>query len=538
MTIGGQDRIIQDVVSSYNRDEKEEAVQNKAQELGLPYYDFREIEISPDILSLISEEEARRGVVPIIRKGDSLIVGVVDPELRKSEDIVEYLSNHFDIEKALISIDSVKDILPRYEGLAKQVLTEERDYEIDILDSSITFKELESQLNSAELRDILKFILAAAIHAKSSDIHIEPQRDGVRLRFRIDGILHIVGFLERDRYEYVLSQIELSSGMKLNVNEAQEGRLEVNLSGQTTNVRVETLPTLYGDDVALRLFNTEATMLKLEDLGLFDYNRVVIDDMLLRPQGMVLVVGPTGSGKTTTIYAILNCLNNTRVKIISLEDPIEYAIPGVAQSQINEGESFGIRLKAVLREDPDIVMVGEIRDQDTANVALHAALTGHMMVSTFHANNAAAAVGLLKEITENNSLLASAVSLIIAQRLVRRICESCKKPVQPTKEQLDFAQRAFNGIPLEIKEGKQLEFYDAEGCNTCNGLGYSGRIGIFEMMPFSIELQKLISREDITIAEIQEAAKSLGMVTMEQDGLLKSIAGITSIKEVMSAIRE
>lgn len=538
MTIGGQDRIIQDVVSSYNRDEKEVAVQNKAQGLGLPYYDFREIEISPDILSLVSQEEARRGVVPIIRKGDSLIVGVVDPELRKSEDIVEYLSNHFDIEKALISIDSVKDILPRYEGIAKQVLTEERDYEIDILDSSITFKELESQLNSAELRDILKFILAAAIHAKSSDIHIEPQRDGVRLRFRIDGILHIVGFLERDRYEYVLSQIELSSGMKLNVNEAQEGRLEVNLSGQTTNVRVETLPTLYGDDVALRLFNTEATMLKLEDLGLFDYNRVVIDDMLLRPQGMVLVVGPTGSGKTTTIYAILNCLNNTRVKIISLEDPIEYAIPGVAQSQINEGESFGIRLKAVLREDPDIVMVGEIRDQDTANVALHAALTGHMMVSTFHANNAAAAVGLLKEITENNSLLASAVSLIIAQRLVRRICESCKKPVQPTKEQLDFAQRVFNGIPLEIKEGKKLEFYGAEGCNACNGLGYSGRIGIFEMMPFSIELQKLISREDITIAEIQEAAKSLGMVTMEQDGLLKSIAGITSIKEVMSAIRE
>lgn len=538
MTIGGQDRIIQDVVSSYNRDEKEEAVQNKAKGLGLPYYDFREIEISPDILSLISGEEARRGVVPIIRKGDSLIVGVVDPELRKSEDIVEYLSNHFDIEKALISIDSVKDILPRYEGLTKQILTEERDYEIDILDSSITFKELESQLNSAELRDILKFILAAAIHAKSSDIHIEPQRDGVRLRFRIDGILHIVGFLERDRYEYVLSQIELSSGMKLNVNEAQEGRLEVNLSGQTTNVRVETLPTLYGDDVALRLFNTEATMLKLEDLGLFDYNRVVIDDMLLRPQGMVLVVGPTGSGKTTTIYAILNCLNDTRVKIISLEDPIEYAIPGVAQSQINEGESFGIRLKAVLREDPDIVMVGEIRDQDTANVALHAALTGHMMVSTFHANNAAAAVGLLKEITENNSLLASAVSLIIAQRLVRRICESCKKPVQPTKEQLDFAQRVFNGIPLEIKEGKKLEFYGAEGCNACNGLGYSGRIGIFEMMPFSIELQKLISREDITIAEIQEAAKSLGMVTMEQDGLLKSIAGITSIKEVMSAIRE
>jgi type IV pilus assembly protein PilB len=428
--------------------------------------------------------------------------------------------------------------LPRYEGLEKQVLGEERDYVIELLDTSITFKELESQLNSAELRDILKYILSAAIHAKSSDIHIEPQREGARVRFRIDGVLHIVGHLKRDRYEYILSQIELASGMKLNVDEAQEGRLEVTIGGFTTNVRVETLPTLYGDDVALRLFNTEATMLQLEDLGLFEYNRSVINNILSRPQGMILVVGPTGSGKTTTIYAILNKLNNPSLKIISLEDPIEYAIPGVAQSQINEGESFGVRLKAVLREDPDIVMVGEIRDADTANVALHAALTGHMMISTFHANNAAAAVGLLKEITENNSLLASGVSLVIAQRLVRRLCEKCKKVHQPSKVEADFAQRVFNDIPTEAKRDKKLEFYDSEGCDACNRLGYNGRIGIFEMMPLSVELQKLIGREGITIAEIQEAAKGSGMVTMEQDGLLKAISGITSVEEVMNAVRE
>lgn len=538
MATEGQDRTIQNVVSSFNRDEKEADIRRWADKLGLLYYDFRKMELSPDVLSLISVEDARRGVVPIARKGDILIVGLIDPEMKKTEDIVNYLATHFKIEKALISVDSVKDILPRYEGLEKQVLEEERDYEIELVDSSITFKELEAHLNSAELRDILKFILAAAIQAKSSDIHIEPQREGARVRFRIDGVLHIVGELKRERYEYILSQIELSSGMKLNVNEAQEGRLEVTIGGQTTNVRVETLPTLYGDDVALRLFNTEATMLKVEDLGLSEYNRAIVDNILLRPQGMVLVVGPTGSGKTTTIYAILNKLNRSGIKIISLEDPIEYAIAGVAQSQINEGDSFGIRLKAVLREDPDIVMVGEIRDADTANVALHAALTGHMMVSTFHANNAAAAIGLLKEITENNTLLSSGISLIIAQRLVRRLCEKCKKQYQPSKEEFYFAQRVFNDTPANIREGRYLEFFTSEGCGACNGLGYSGRIGIFEMMPLNVELQKLINREEITIAEIQEAAKKLGMVTMEQDGLLKAIAGVTSIEEVMNAVRE
>jgi type IV pilus assembly protein PilB len=538
MSTEGNNRIIQNVVSSFNRDEKEHDVQNQAANLGMPYFDFRKMELAPDVLALLSKDEAARGVVPIFKKGDSLIIGVTTPENPKVESIIEYLAAHFKIEKALISIDSVKDALLRYEGLGKQVLGEERDYEIELVDSSMTFKELEAQLNSAELRDILKFILSAAIHAKSSDIHIEPQREGARVRFRIDGVLHIVGQLKKDRYQYVLSQIELASGMKLNVDEAQEGRLEVTVQGLTTNVRVETLPTLYGDDIALRLFNTEATMLMLEDLGLHDYNRVIIDSVLIRPQGMVLVVGPTGSGKTTTIYAVLNKLNKPGIKIISLEDPIEYAIPGVAQSQINEGDSFGTRLKAVLREDPDIVMVGEIRDAETANVALHAALTGHMMISTFHANNAAAAVGLLKEITDNNSLLASGISLIIAQRLVRRLCEKCKHPYQPTEDELKFAQRVFNDARVDIKEGKKLEFFESEGCDACNRLGYNGRIGIFEMMPLTIELQKLISREDITIGEIQEAAKKSGMVTMEQDGLLKAIAGTTSISEVMNAVRE
>ncbi|MDD3678755.1 MAG: GspE/PulE family protein [Patescibacteria group bacterium] len=529
---------IQRAVSSFNRDQKEADVERQAVALGMPYYDFRKMELPTDVISLVSEVEAARGVVPISRSGDNLVVGITNPDTTKIEDILEYLASHFKIEKALISIDSVKDILPRYEGLIKQNLTEERDYEITIAESSVTFKELEEQLNLAPLKDILKFILSAAIHAKSSDVHLEPQREGARIRFRIDGVLHIVGKIKKDRYDYILSQVELASGMKLNVNEAQEGRLEVVLKGTTVNVRVETMPTLYGDDIALRIFNTESTMLELKDLGLNDYNRGIVENVLSRPQGMILVVGPTGAGKTTTIYAIINRLNEPGLKIITLEDPIEYAIAGVSQSQIDENEGFSVRLKAVLREDPDIVMVGEIRDAETANVALHAALTGHMMISTFHANNAAAALGLLKEITEDNSLLSSGINLIVAQRLVRKLCENCKKKTELSEEEYQFAQRIYNDTPEEIRGERTLDFYEPVGCDLCNNLGYLGRTGIFETLPLTVDLQKIINKEKVTITEIQEAAKVSGMVTMEQDGLLKAMDGITSLDEIMRAVRE
>jgi type II secretory ATPase GspE/PulE/Tfp pilus assembly ATPase PilB-like protein len=534
----GQQRVIQNVVSSYNRDQKEKETGERAASLGLPYYDVRRLELAPDNLSLISVQEAQMGILPLFKKGDALIVGVAEPNGKSIVPVLDYLSQFFKIQQALITWDAVKDALPRYEGLARQSLDEERDYEIELAEASMTFKELEAQLNSASLRDVLKFILSAAIHANSSDIHLEPQREGCRIRFRIDGVLHVVGVLKRDRYEYVLSQIELASGMKLNVNEAQEGRLEIDLRNSTVNVRVETMPTLYGDDVALRLFNTQATMLELKDLGLSDYNRAIIDELLARPQGMVLVVGPTGAGKTTTIYAILNRLNEPGFKIITLEDPIEYALPGIAQSQINEGGTFSERLMAVLREDPDIIMVGEIRDAETAGVALHAALTGHLMVSTFHANNAATAIGLLKEITENSTLLASGINLIVAQRLVRRLCDKCKKVSSPSPEIYQFATQVFESIPEGLRTGKQLAFYEPVGCDACNGLGYTGRVGIFELLPLSVEMQKLINREDVTVAEIQEAALQTGMVSMEQDGILKVIDGITSIEEVARAVKE
>lgn len=534
----GQKKNLQDTVSSFNRDEKEEMVQKQAEELKLPYFDLREMEISPDVLSLISGAEAASGIIPISLKGKDLVLGLADPKRAEEKSVFEYLAKHFKVQAALISWNSVKDNLPRYQGLVKQVLDKPSDYEIQAVESPLTFAELESQLNNAPLQDILKYVISIAVQTNSSDIHLEPQKEGARIRFRIDGVLHIVGNLTAERFKYILSQIELSSGMKLNVNEAQEGRLEVKLADKSLGIRVETMPTLYGDDISLRIFNTEATMLSVADLGFYDYDKKVLDAALDRPQGMILVVGPTGAGKTSTIYATLNALNSTEVKIITLEDPIEYALPGVTQSQINEDESFAERLKAVLREDPDIVMVGEIRDSETADTALHAALTGHVMISTFHANNAATALSLLKEISTESSLLASSINLIIAQRLVRKLCQTCRKPYKPKPAEMEFAKKVFGEIPTDISGERKLEFFTGDGCEACNGIGYTGRTGIFELLTVSAEMQKALSRDDITVMEIQELGKRSGMITMEQDGLLKAIDGVTSISEVMRTIKE
>lgn len=526
------------VAASYNRDELEEATQKQAAVLGLPYFDIRTVELLPDTLSLVSVEEAQAGILPILKKSDHLTIGVADPKSEKIKTVVEYLSKYFKPELVLISWEAIKEVLPQYQGLKKQILEQKSDYEIEAIATPLTFSELKDQINNAPLQDILKYIVSIAIESKSSDIHFEPQKDGARLRFRIDGVLHVVGQITKERFEYVLAQIELASGMKLNSDESQEGRLEVKLQGGNISIRVETMPTLYGDDISLRIFNTAATMLTLSDLGLYDYDKKILADSLARPQGMILVVGPTGAGKTSTIYATLNALNKTEVKIITLEDPIEYALPGITQSQIHEGESFNERLKAVLREDPDIVMVGEIRDGETADVALHAALTGHVMISTFHANDASTALGLLRELATEKTLLASAINLIIAQRLVRKLCEKCKRAHTLTEQEKRFADRIWAELPEKTKKGKKLEFFEAPGCESCNNLGFSGRIGIFEMLPLNIEMQKLVSREDMTVAELKEQAKKSGMITMEQDGLLKSVDGVTALSEVMQTIRE
>jgi type IV pilus assembly protein PilB len=523
---------------SYNREELEEAVRKQAESQKIPYLDVRTVNLLPDVLAIVSVEEAKGGVLPISKNGNQLVLGTANPQSEQTVKTTEYLSKFFTVQLMLISWEAIKDALPNYAGLTKVSLEQDTGYEIQAITTAVTFKELAEKINTAPLQDILKYMVTMAIESKSSDIHLEPEKDGARLRFRIDGVLHVVGQISTERFQYVLSQIELSSGMKLNVDEAQEGRLEVKLKDENISIRVETMPTLYGDDISLRIFNTAATMLSLADLGINDYDKKILSTALARPQGMILVVGPTGAGKTSTIYATLNALNSTEVKIITLEDPIEYALPGITQSQIHEGESFDERLKAVLREDPDIVMVGEIRDGDTADVALHAALTGHVMISTFHANDTATALGLLKELSSEKMLLSTAINLVIAQRLVRKLCEKCKTAHTLTPFEKEYVDKIWSETPEEAKVGKELNFFEAPGCEACGGLGFTGRVGIFEMLQLNLDLQKLLSRDDLTVAEFKEQAKKSGLLTMEQDGILKATEGITALSEVMKAIKE
>lgn len=537
-TMEGSQKTVQSAIQQFNREEEEQRAAQRAVQMGVSYFDVRNVQISPDVLSLLSVDDARRGVVAIIKKDKNVFLGATDPKGEVAQHAAAYLSKVFQVQVGLVTWDAIKDLLPKFDGVVQQNLEKKTDYEVRAADAPLTFEELITDLNEAPLQDILSYLVRIAIDSNSSDIHIEPSKSGARIRFRIDGVLHIVGNLSEERFKYVLSQIELTSGMKLNSNQSQEGRFEVSVKEKMVSVRVETMPTLYGDDISLRIFNTEAMMLSLENVGFNDYHWEIIKKAIERPQGIFLVVGPTGSGKTSTIYAVLNTINKPEIKIITLEDPIEYALDGITQSQIHEDESFYERLKAVLREDPDVVMVGEIREKETAEVAIHGALTGHVMISTFHANDTATAVTMLREITGNSTLLASAINMILAQRLVRRLCPHCKKDHILTGAEKEYVESRLKGIPPEVLKERPIKVFESTGCEKCAHIGYQGRVGIFEMLSPTIEFQKVIGREEATVAEIKQVAKTEGMITMEEDGIIKALDGITSIAEVMRAVRE
>lgn len=520
------------------RDGEEDETLRKALSLGVKYFDLRKVEIADDTLSILSKEEAERcEAFPVYNKNKHLIIGSPDPHKKEVADLVASLKPYFKlIELALISKPSFDSIIPRY-GAIKKVELGKRDDTIKVDVTITSFEELNSRLSSAPIQDLLKLILSSAMEANSSDIHVEPNKEDILVRFRIDGALHPITHLTKEKYNYILSQIELQAKIKLGVNYAQQGRFDIKHEDLHISVRVETIPTLYGDDIAIRIFNTQTEFLKVSDLGILDEQFNVIKEAISKPHGMVLVSGPTGSGKTSTIYAILNELNKPDVKIITLEDPVEYALSGLTQSQINEGESFADRLKATLREDPDIIMVGEIRDEGTAKTALQAALTGHLLISTIHANNAVTSIIRMVELTKDAPTFTASISLLIAQRLVRKICEYCREEYEPADLERKEAERILATFKPADQNNIKLKFFKGKGCDKCNNIGYKGRIGIFEFLQPKEELQRLIS-SNANIFDLQKAAIENGMVTMEQDGLIKVSRGITTISELIKAVKE
>jgi type II secretory ATPase GspE/PulE/Tfp pilus assembly ATPase PilB-like protein len=402
-------------------------------------------------------------------------------------------------------------------------------------------------LDTVRPDDVLAYLVQQAYSLKASDIHLENQRDNVRIRFRVDGVLHPVATMSKEKYGHLTAALASAANVSTNATDAQTGHISRSYkmaSGEdvTINLRVETIPAVYGMDAVMRLFNIRVELFKLDNLGLSSEELGVVQDVIKHPTGMVLVVGPTGSGKTTTLYSVINTLNTPERKIITLEDPVEYNLPGVVQIPVVgqlEGHDFSEKLRAVLRLDPDVVMVGEIRDQDTAKTALQGALTGHLVLSTFHASSAAAALTRMLDMVGINPLFANAMHLVMAQRLVRRLDDTSKQPYQPDEALKRQLQSVIDTFPSTIQKPdiNQITLYKA-GSSQQNPFGYAGQIALREQLRMTPGVQQILKLPPNQISTDQLEAKAIedGMRTMLQDGILKVIAGLTTLEEVYRVV--
>lgn len=396
-------------------------------------------------------------------------------------------------------------------------------------------KEIENSLKK-ETTEVLETILGGAIGLGTSDVHIEPEEEQVKLRIRFDGILRDILLLSKDIYGGILSRIKLLSGVKLNITDRpQDGRFSIIIEPTVIEVRVSALPTEYGETIVLRILNPKS-LVSLKDLGLREDLLRLFQQEIKKPNGMIIVTGPTGSGKTTTLYAFLKEIQSPEIKIITIEDPIEYHLAGISQTQTapEKGYNFASGLRSIVRQDPDVILVGEIRDLETADIGLQAALTGHLVLTTLHTNDAAGTVARLVNLGVKPADIGPALNIAIAQRLVRKVCPKCVKFEKPGAEQLDKIKKELNGISKNIKIlkiGPETKIPKPIGCSYCNSTGYRGRVGLFESFLIDDEMEKFILKNP-AVAELKEKAEKSGMATMKQDGFIKILEGITTIEEV------
>lgn len=529
--------------------ELEEATKLQAQKLGYNYINLENFGINGDTINSIPQETAEKEKVVCFYKSDSEVnIGSPNPQNPELKKILNKLVKDTYTGRGtiyMISEHSFQHALELYERFPPTpefvpgvAITGQ---ELEKLKKELkNFGILNAKLNEQKnISTIIKMILAGAMEINASDIHIEPEQDKLNIRYRIDGILHVVATLPKDIFPKIDSRIKNIAGLKINIKDKpQDGRITVFLAkDDQLEIRVSVLPTSYGESIVMRLLKSSVTSLNFDKLGLKGKSYKDLKEQVERPLGMIVTTGPTGSGKTTTLYAILNKLNTPKTKIITLEDPIEYKLEGVSQSQIDHsaGYSFADGLRSILRQDPDIIMVGELRDLETAEVSVQAALTGHKVVSTLHTNDAAGAIPRFLSMGVKPFLLAPALNAVIGQRLVRRIHEDCKIEYKPTAEELAKVKDILADLPKnsgnEIDLNK-LKFYRGQGCDKCNHIGYKGRIGIYEIFIINKEIEKEILSGQATEYKITEIARQNGMTTMVQDGLLKAAEGITSIEEV------
>ncbi len=538
---------LQKSMDEVNRKMQEKEAQAAASTLGLPYIDLHSFPVDLSVLGMFLEEEARdMGAVPFYKDLNDLRIGTIQPKHPLLLQKVKELSVKNKVSLYFISKRSLEQAMKFYskvlrpKGATEEVVRVDKEQDFAGILKTLQSEDEQKKHNATEL---LEIIFGAGVAYKSSDIHIEPEEHFVKLRFRVDGVLQDMLRISKDLQHLLVMRVKILSKLKLNVEtSAQDGRITFYYLGKPIDVRVSSLPSAYGEELVMRLLGTGAVSLKLPDLGFRPQSQEIVERALQKPNGMIITTGPTGSGKTTTLYAFLNELNEPGVKIITLEDPVEYKLEGIVQTPIDHNVDFNFAkgLRAILRQDPDIVMVGEIRDQETAETAMQAALTGHLVLSTLHTNDASGAIPRLLNMGIKPFVVAPALTVVIAQRLVRKLCQFCKKPAALSPQVFERIVYALKQIPKSsnINVPKDLQFFHSQGCEKCAHLGYQGRIGVYEVLENTEAVQKLILAENSSMAEFKKTAVSQGMLTMTQDGLLKALDGITDVEEVFRVVGE
>lgn len=542
---------LEEKLSGIQIQKNEEDAKASAQSKGMPYLNLKAFPVDATAVTVIDEKDAISGQMAIISKtGQNLRIAVVNPDNPQTQLVLKKLKEQgYNYTLSIVSPLSLQTAWQRYRQKKEIKATELgvvaiKESELSDIQQQIKdIGDLKERLTALPITKVLEILIAGALKIKASDIHFEPEEKEIRLRYRLDGVLNDVVNFSPTGYPNLLSRIKLMSGLKINVHDApQDGRFTIRRENYDIEVRVSILPGAYGENIVMRILDPTAIKQKLEDLGMRGDLLEIIKKLLAKTTGAILTTGPTGSGKTTTLYAFINHLNSPDMKIITIEDPIEYHIEGISQTQVNPhaGYTFAGGLRSIVRQDPDVILVGEIRDVETAEIAMQAALTGHLVLSTLHTNSAAGTIPRLVDLGVRPVTIAPAVNAAMAQRLVRRLCPSCRKKQQPKPNDLEILKKYLSNLPEPIKApafGESLEIYYPQQCRECNNTGYQGRVGVYELFEIDDEMEKLFLKSP-AISDVQDLAVRKGMVTLLQDGLLKVAEGITSMEEVLRVIGE
>ncbi|MDO8601423.1 MAG: GspE/PulE family protein [bacterium] len=521
----------------------------KSESLKIPLREVAADSVPIETLQLIPEDTAKfYKIISLAKNEKTLQVGMIYPEDLKAQEALKFLARqqNFIYQVFLITPTNFNDLLKQYRNLKGEVGTalEELKEETRKEKGPVKIEELERLAEEAPVSKIVAVILRQALEGDASDIHIEPTKEKLRVRFRFLGVLHSSVTLPLKIHPAVIARIKILSNLRIDETRVpQDGRFSAEINGKNIDFRVSTFPTALGEKMAIRVLDPLMGYKRFEDLGLRGKNLQAVKSAVTKPYGLILVTGPTGSGKTTTLYSILQLLNKEGVNIVTLEDPMEYFLEGINQSQIKPeiGYDFSTGLRHILRQDPNIIMVGEIRDEETAKLVTHAALTGHIVLSTLHTTNSTGVIPRLIDLGVKPYLIPSTLSIAIGQRLVRTLCPFCKKEVKASKEVEELILKEIENFPpearQEIKIKKPLQIFQAVGCKKCNQLGFAGRISLFEVLSMTKALAEITLKEP-SEAKISEEAVRQGMMTMKQDGILKVLEGITVIEEVLRAAEE